>query len=139
EALAYRDLIDEFSLTQEQAAVRVGKSRPVVANTLRLLELPDYIQEALSEGKITKSHARTLLAEDNLQKQRAAEKSVSAHRAGPIGGKRIDPNLVAHEKKLQEILGTKVEIKERGGKGTILLHFYSKDDLLELLSRLSEI
>jgi ParB family chromosome partitioning protein len=152
EALAYRDLIDEFSLTQEEAAMRVGKSRPVVANTLRLLELPEYIQDALREGKITKSHARTLLAEEDSQKQkelfeamltgkvtvRLAEKAVSSHRPRAAVGKRIDPNLVAHEKRLQEILGTKVDIKERGGKGTITLHFYSKDDLLELLSHLSE-
>ncbi|MFH1253403.1 MAG: ParB/RepB/Spo0J family partition protein [Candidatus Uhrbacteria bacterium] len=152
EALAYRALIDEFNLTQEAAALRVGKSRPVVANTMRLLELPEEIQNALQEGKITKSHARTLLAETDVKKQRelflamltgqvtvrSAEKAVSHHRPG-LSSKRLDPNLVAHEKKLQEILGTKAEIKERGGKGTITLHFYSKDDLLDLLGRLSEI
>lgn len=69
EALAYRALMDEFNFTQEQAAARVGKSRPAVANTLRLLELPEEIQDALRDGKITKSHARTLLGESNPVKQ----------------------------------------------------------------------
>jgi ParB family chromosome partitioning protein len=153
EALAYRALMDEFNFTQEEAATRVGKSRPVVANTLRLLELPEYIQDALKEGKITKSHARTLLAEEDSKKQRelfeamltgkvtvrTAERVVAVHRPKITVGRRIDPNLVAHEKKLQEILGTKVEIHERGGKGTVAIHFYSKTDLTELLSRLADL
>lgn len=153
EALAYRALMDEFNFTQEEAAVRVGKSRPAVANTLRLLELSEEIQEALREGRITKSHARTLLAETDLIKQkelfqamltgkvtvRLAEKAVLAQRVKTKHGRSINPNLIAHEKKLQEILGTRVEINERGGKGTVVLHFYSQDDLLDLLSRLSEL
>lgn len=153
EALAYRALMDEFNLTQERAAARVGKSRPAVANTLRLLDLPEYIQNALKEGKITKSHARALLSESDAKKQkelfqamltgrvtvRSAEHTVAGHRTKSAIGRRIDPNLVAHEKKLQEILGTKAEIRERGGKGTVTLYFYSRDDLLELLSRLSEV
>jgi ParB family chromosome partitioning protein len=153
EALAYRALMDEFNFTQEQAAARVGKSRPAVANTLRLLELPEEIQDALRDGKITKSHARTLLGESNPVKQhelflamltgkvtvRLAEKAVSSHHKNINSGRRIDPNLAAHEKRLQEILGTRVEIKERGGKGTVTLHFYSKEDLSDLLSRLSGI
>ncbi len=153
EALAYRTLMDELSFTQEEAAKQVGKSRSVVANTLRLLELPEEIQEALREEKITKSHARTLLAETDPKKQhelfeamltgkvtvREAEQAVSIHRPKVSVGRHVDPNLVAHEKKLQEILGTKVEIKERAGKGTVTLHFYSKEDLVELLARLSEV
>jgi ParB family chromosome partitioning protein len=153
EALAYRALMDEFNFTQEEAAARVGKSRPAVANTLRLLELPEYIQDALREGKITKSHARVLLSESSLAKQkelfqtmltgkvtvRSAEHAVATRRPGLAHGHRVDPNLAAHEKRLQEILGTKVEIRERGGKGIITVHFYSREDLMELLSRLSEI
>lgn len=152
EALAYRALMDEFSFTQEQAAARVGKSRPVVANTMRLLELPEEIQDALRDGKITKSHARTLLAENDSKKQRElfeamltgkvtvrlAEKTVSKHRSPPFV-RRGDPNLLAHEKKLQEILGTRVEVKERDGKGMVILHFYSKEDLNDLLGKLSGI
>jgi len=153
EALAYHALMDEFNFTQEEVSVRVGKSRPAVANTLRLLELPEEFQDALRDGKITKSHARTLLAETDPKKQhelfeamltgkvtvREAEQAVSFHRPKVNVVHHSDPNITAHEKKLQEILGTKVEIKDRGGKGTIALHFYSKDDLLELLNRLSEI
>lgn len=153
EALAFRALMDEFNFTQEEASVRVGKSRSAVANTLRLLELPEYIQDALKEGKITKSHARTLLSENDPAKQkelfetmltgkvtvRSAEHAVAGNRPKSVFGHRIDPNMVAHEKRLQEILGTKVEIRERSGKGTITMHFYSKEDLIELLARLSEI
>lgn len=154
EAFAYRALMDEFNLKQEEVAKRTGKSRSGIANTLRLLDLPGPMQAALREGKLTKSHARTLLAESNPKKQqalfeamlrgevtvRAAEFAVSAHKrtAPGGGGRRVDPNIAAHEKRLQEILGTKVEIRERGGKGQITLHFYSKDDLLDLLHRLSE-
>jgi ParB family chromosome partitioning protein len=152
EAFAYRALIDEFNLKQEEVAKRTGKSRSAIANTLRLLDLPDSIQAALREGKITKSHARTLLAESDPKKQhilfeamlrgevtvRAAEYAVSAHKRRAPGARRVDPNISAHEKRLEEILGTKVEIRERGGKGAITLHFYSKDDLLDLLHRLTD-
>lgn len=153
EALAYRALMDEFSFTQEEAAARVGKSRPAVANTLRLLELPEYIQDALQENKITKSHARTLLAEADPKRRkelfeamltgkvtvRSAERVVAGCRPKSSVGRRVDPNMAAHEKRLREILGTKVEIRERGGRGTVIVHFYSKEDLRELLSRLAEI
>lgn len=152
EAFAYRALIDEFNLTQEDVAKRTGKSRSAVANTTRLLELPESMQAALREGKITKSHARTLLAESDPKRQqtlfeamlrgqvtvRAAEFAVAAHKRVAPGARRVDPNIAAHEKQLQEILGTKVEIRQRDGKGTITLHFYSKDDLVDLLHRLTE-
>lgn len=152
EAFAYRALMDEFNLKQEEVAKRTGKSRSAIANTLRLLDLPGPMQVALREGKISKSHARTLLAENDPKKQqslfegmlrgevtvRAAEFAVSAHKRVAPGTRRIDPNLAAHEKRLEEILGTKVAIRERGGKGAITLHFYSKDDLLDLLHRLTD-
>lgn len=152
EAFAYRALMDEFNLKQEEVAKRTGKSRSAIANTLRLLDLPGPMQVALREGKISKSHARTLLAESDAKKQqalfegmlrgevtvRAAEFAVSAHKRRAPGGRRVDPNLAAHEKRLEEILGTKVAIRERGGKGAITLHFYSKDDLMDLLHRLTD-
>ncbi len=154
EALAYAALIEQFNLTQEQVATRVGKSRSAVANTLRLLELSAPMQQALKEGKISKSHARTLLAETDPAKRealfqgmlrgeftvRAAEAAVGPKRAASAPGAHriVDPNILAHEKKLQEILGTKVDIRERAGKGTVTMHFYSKEDLLDLLHRLAE-
>lgn len=154
EAIAYKALVDEFNLTQEQVGKRVGKSRSNVANTLRLLELPEEMLHALRDGNITKSHARTLLAESDEQKRedlfqamlgggvtvREAEARVatSSPRSGSSKtSSRKDPNLLAHEKRLREILGTKVEIKESGGKGNVSIAFYSRDELLDLLDRLS--
>ncbi|TAL50899.1 ParB/RepB/Spo0J family partition protein [Patescibacteria group bacterium] len=152
EALAYKALVDEFNLTQEEVGKRVGKSRSNVANILRLLELPEEMLQALREGKITKSHARTLLAESNETRReelfeamlnggvtvREAEARVaSAPRRSSTKTSRKDPNLLAHEKRLREILGTKVEIKESAGKGSISIAFYSRQELIDLLDRLS--
>lgn len=148
EALAYKALVDEFGLTQEQAAQRMGKSRPAIANALRLLDLPDEMLSALREGKITKSHARTLLAEENPDKRRAlfsrmleggftvrdAEDAVSSPRLRAARSSK-DPNVAAHERKLREILGTKVRLEVKNGRGSIKIDFYSPEELLDLLSR----
>lgn len=146
EAIAYRALIDEFNLTQELVAKKVGKSRSNVANILRLLELPEDILIALKEGKITKSHARTLLAESDPTKQlvlfkqmlsggvsvREAEARVISKQSHQTK-KEKDPNITAHEKRLREILGTKVDITESAGKGKIVISFYSREEFLDLL------
>ena len=153
EAIAYRALVDEFNLTQEDVAKRVGKSRSNVANILRLLDLSPEILEALKDGRLTKSHGRTLLAESDEAKReilfaqmlaggvtvREAEARVSGsvHRTKSQGSGKKDPNILAHEKKLREILGTKVDIKESGGKGSISIAFYSREELLALLDQLS--
>lgn len=154
EAIAYKALIDEFSLTQNEVAKRVGKSRPVVANTIRLLELPDEMLDALKAGEISKTHARNLLAEpDPVKRQMLFEAMMTGElttaeteaRAGNTGarssaksGKTKDPNVLAHEKRLREILGTKVDISESAGKGKISISFYSREELLELLDRLMD-
>ncbi len=150
EAIAYRALMQDFGLTQEQMAERVGKSRPQVANTLRLLELPPNVLDALKEGKITRSHARTLLAEDDPQEQmalftrmlggtvtvREAEQTVRTHTRKPRVQR--DPNVEAIERELREKIGTKVEIKMNGpASGTVAIHFYSKDDLKALIAHLT--
>lgn len=152
EAIAYKALVDEFSLTQDQVAAQVGKSRSAVANILRLLDLPDDVLAALREGKITKSHARSLLAENDPSRRRQLFESmmnggmtvreVEARISTPKTKHQKlktskDPNIAAHESKLREILGTKVEIQEKGGKGKISISFFSKEELLELLNRLS--
>ncbi|NQV90524.1 ParB/RepB/Spo0J family partition protein [Candidatus Uhrbacteria bacterium] len=153
EAIAYKALVDEFNLTQEEVGKRVGKSRSNVANTLRLLELPEAMLMALREGKISKSHARTLLAEPDAVKRtdlfeamlgggvsvREAEARVggTSRSTSSKGTSRKDPNLLAHEKRLREILGTKVDIKESAGKGAISIAFYSREELIDLLDRLS--
>lgn len=153
EAIAYKALVDEFNLTQDEVGKRVGKSRSNVANTLRLLDLAEVMLIALREGKISKSHARTLLAESDLIKReelfeamlgggvsvREAEArvGVTPRSTSTKGASRKDPNLLAHEKRLREILGTKVDIKESGGKGSVAISFYSRDELIDLLDRLS--
>ena len=150
EAFAYQALIDEFNLTQQVVADRVGKSRPVIANALRLLELPEEILDALKEGRIGKTHARTLLSETHPDKQRimfermlrgdmtTREAEIKSTGIMPKREKKgKDPNIVAHERSLREILGTKIIIDERAGKGKLSIHFFSKEELLDLLSRLS--
>lgn len=149
EALAYKALIEEFNLTQENVSKRVGKSRSNIANILRLLELPEEILVALKNGQITKSHGRTLLAETDSKKQislfeqmlkgvvsvREAEARVSHPSQKHLTVKK-DPNILAHEKKLREVLGTKVDISESKGKGKISISFYSREEFLDLLDRL---
>ncbi len=154
EAVAYRALIDEFALTQEQVAARVGKSRSAVANIVRLLDLPPDMIDAVKTGAISKSHARTLLSESDAGRQRLlfesmlrgpvtvreVEARVESHRVRAhmrtTQGK--DPNIVAHEKRLREILGTKVDIVEKKGKGNITIAFFSREELHALLGRLSD-
>ncbi len=152
EAIAYKALIDEFNLKQDEVALRVGKSRSNVANIIRLLDLPSDILNALKEGRISKSHARTLLAETDPKKQpdlfeqmlnggvtvrqvEARVTGITTKRSVPIGK---DPNIIAHEKRLREILGTKVDITESNGKGRIEITFYSRPELMDLLELLSD-
>ncbi len=148
EARSYQALIDLFSLTQEQAAQRVGKSRSNVANTLRLLELDPEFQQALMEGKISRSHARTLLAEPDINRRRQLFQSMlnggmtvreAEARAGsaihPSAGR--DPNVEAIERELRDSLGTKVNLDMKNGAGKISIHFYSKDELKDLIKKLT--
>ncbi len=154
EAIAYKALVDEFGLTQDQVATRVGKSRSAVANIIRLLDLSDDVLDAVRMGKISKSHARTLLAEPDPDRRRALFQSmlaggmtvreVEARAGGSPGARRHarpsvakDPNIAAHENRLRELFGTRVEIKEQAGKGTVSISFFSKEELLELLHRLA--
>jgi ParB family chromosome partitioning protein len=151
EAIAFRALIDEFGLTHDEVARRVGKSRPVISNTLRLLELAQEMQQALMEGKISKSHARTLLAEENATKREhlfheMLKGTVTVHEAEmrtatPASQSILrhkNADLLAHEARLREILGTKVEIQERNGRGKIVISYFSKEELRELLARLAD-
>lgn len=149
EAIAYRQLADEFHLTQEEIGARVGKSRPQVANTLRLLDLSEEMLDAVRAGRLSRSHARTLLAEDDSARReelfvrmlhggvtvRDAEETVRVHTRR--GRTQKDPNIAEIEKTLREKMGTKVEIKMNAtGSGTIVVHFFSKDDLKALIAHL---
>ncbi len=146
EAKAYRMLIDDFNLTQDDVAGRVGKSRSQVANTLRLLDLPTDMLAAVIEGRITKSHARTLLSEPNDTRRRELfEKmlggGVTVRSAESVTSQRHtaqkDPNILALEAALREKLGTKVSLDVRGAKSTITIHCYSKEDLAAMIRQLN--
>lgn len=153
EAKAYRMLIDECFLTQDEVAQRVGKDRSTIANTLRLLALAAEVLDALQAGQISAGHARTLLGLDNADQQIALCKQImaqglsvrrtetivkvlkeKANKKKPTPNK--DPNLLSLEEDLQRYFGTSVNINRRGSKGKIEIEFYSNDDLdrvLELL------
>jgi len=149
EAQAYNSFVELFSLTQEQVAQRIGKSRSYVANIIRLLDLETEIQQALMEGKITRSHARTLLSEvDQVRRLemfrqmlagkltvRQAEAKASGARPGSKKRPQ-DANIRAIEDELRDALETKVELKMSGTSGKMVIHFYSKDDLRNLVKRL---
>jgi ParB family chromosome partitioning protein len=145
-AASFRRLADEFNMTQEDIAKKVGKARSTVANMMRLLSLPMEIKRGIAEGKITEGHARTLLNITDPEEQlnyyhniienkltvREAEKRTSKKKAP--AGKTSD--FIAAEKELSQSLGTKVRLfpKKRGGKITI--DYYSKEDLNRIYDKI---
>lgn len=147
-ARAYQRLIDEFNLTQEEVAKKIGKARATVANTLRLLTLSTPIQKAIENEKISEGHAKILLSLDSLEKQEAmlkrilgvgltvreVEQLVVSKRKKPVFK---DLVLKEKEDRLQEALGTKVTIKKRGKKGKIIIEFYSEEDLENLIKKIT--
>jgi ParB family chromosome partitioning protein len=154
-ARAYRRLADEFGLTQEQIAAKVGKSRSTVANTMRLLQLSPAEQRSLEKGEITEGHARALLASEPGRRKamlgelisgkssvREAEAMARSSRAdappeeGPTRARAVDANVAAVEARLRELLGTRVSIRRRGVRGSIHLEFYSDEDLDRLVGLL---
>lgn len=152
EAIAYRQLIDDFGLTQQEVADQVGKSRPAVANTVRLLDLPQEIQQALMDGVLTAGKARALLslrdevdqlamfAELTGQKAnvRDVERMVSNRgERSRKGSVRRDPNIMAQEQLLEERFGTKVRISQKGEKGKIEIEYYSKEELRRLMEEMA--
>ncbi len=157
EAFAYQQLIDEFQLSQDEVAAKVGKNRATVANTLRLLKLPSSIREEIVSGKLTMGHARALLSLDNVEAQlslatQVIKKKLSVRDTerkvqellrektgeGRSGGFFSDPNLKALEQDLQKALGTPVRIVGNEGKGFIQLHYSSKEVFLNLTDKLKE-
>ena len=150
-AEAYAALISEFGITQEQVAGRVGKSRSAVANTLRLLNLAHVVKEALAANAISEGHARALLrlspelqvvALAEIAKRglnvRQTERLVKRLLGSPRSPKTMptDARSGEWEDQLRRTLATKVEIKRRGKSGTIRIHFYSDEELEDLVDRL---
>jgi ParB family transcriptional regulator, chromosome partitioning protein len=152
EGLAYRQLVDEFGLTQAEVATRVGKSRPAVTNTLRLLDAPLDVRDAVVNDDISAGHARALLSLYDQDMQRLLLKKVVAEglsvreteRLAKQGvrttGETPIPRLVTPEEKaveteLRRHFGTKVELKRGKKGGTIVVHWYSDEELNAILGR----
>ena len=149
EATAFRRLADDFSMTQESIATRVGRSRSAVTNSLRLLTLSDEIQASLARGEITSGHARALLGiEDEEERRRAWRRIVEGNltvrdaeamaRARPreIKPRRRAAELLALEERLRGSLGTKVDLSRGRNGGRVVIHFYSDEELEALIDRL---
>ncbi|KKU91198.1 MAG: ParB-like protein partition protein [Candidatus Jorgensenbacteria bacterium GW2011_GWA1_48_11] len=135
EAKAYARLQDEFGLVQREIAARVGKSREVVANTLRLLNLPPHIQDALVSGKISESQARTLLVIQNPEEQNRVFKNILEDKLSVREMRtRIqkpfahDPESRFWENKIEEKLGAPVKIRKSNGRGKMTVQFHSEDE-----------
>lgn len=148
-AAAYRELIQEFGWTQEQLADEVGKKRATVANVLRLLNLPEVIQEMLADGSLMMGHARALLAIEPVQNQIAAahkiiRQGLSVRQAEQLAAPKNkkakpskDPNVAHIEEELRRSLGTKVALKpQKAGRGRIEIEYFNPDELERLLALL---
>lgn len=148
-AAAYRKLMAEFGLTQEQVAKRVGKSRVSIANTIRILDLPKEVQAAVANEQISEGHAKVIASAATPKEQlrvlsKILEKRLSV-RAGealvvtPRGGRRhrpANPEFIALEEELRDRFGTRVRVDRHGKVGTITLEFYSTEELRMILQRL---
>ncbi len=153
-AEGYRQLAEDFDLSHEQIAERVGKSRSTVTNTLRLLNLPDAARTAVERGRLSEGHARALLSLDGEEAQLAALQTVldqglnvrqTEALVRRLGGKRrkkrrkspqLNPEEKALESDLRDALGTKVKLRRSDQGGTLTLHFYSDEELNTLVERL---
>jgi ParB family chromosome partitioning protein len=154
EAQALRRLIDEFKLSQQQAADAVGRSRAAVANLLRLLELPEPIRGLLDDGRIEMGHARALLTlpasraialakktADQGWSVRELEQAVRLAQlpkpSSKVKSRDVDPDIAALERELSDSLGTRVEIAHgRGGRGKMVIHYHNADQLEGILEKL---
>jgi ParB family chromosome partitioning protein len=150
-AWAYQKLMDEFNISQEEAAKRVGKARSTVANALRLLSLPDEIKTALADKKITEAHAKYLLGLDSETKQinvfrkivrnnmTVAETDREIKRLGGTRSARVkDFADEDKENRLAEKLSTKVAIKRQGRGGRIVIDFYSDGELSDIIDKITK-
>ena len=149
EGAAYQELITQFKRTQEEVAQQVGKSRSHVANTIRLLQLPEQVKAWVREGKLTAGHARTLLSaadpEARARELIAGEMTVrqaeqrSAAKKKPGGKPAKDPNIADLESSISNRLGLKVQIVHKGDKGgEMKIAYKSLEQLDELTRRLSK-
>lgn len=154
-AEAFRQLAEEFGFTHEHIAERVAKSRVTVTNTLRLLKLPESVKKALADERISEGHARVLLALPSAQSQVAVLETIcrrglnvrqTEELVSNISGTRPpeptkalrDPETDFVQKRLEQSLGTRVNLRRGARGGTITIHFYSDEELNSLVDRLIE-
>ncbi len=161
EAVGYAQLAEQFQLTQEEIAVKVGKSRAAVANATRLLKLPAAVQALLRDNRIAVGHAKVLLGltdaahqtlaaervvkdglnvrqtEGLVAKWQARGQKAAGHAAKPPAIVPVDSNLARLEEKMREKFGTKVRLQYAGGKGAVEISFFSDDDLQRVLEILN--
>jgi ParB family chromosome partitioning protein len=157
EAHGYEQLAGQFQLTQEEIAVKVGKSRAVVANAVRLLKLPPVVQNFIREGRLSVGHAKVILGiADEKQQRLAAERVIKeglnvrqteglvaklqardSRRAGlkpeTIAAPGSDPHVASLEDRLREKFGTKVQLRYAAGKGAVEISFFNDEDLERIL------
>lgn len=153
EAEGLKQMVDTYGLTQEQVSYSVGKSRPYITNSLRLLKLPERVRELTAEGKITTGHARALASVKGRQKQidlaeKAAAEGMSVRQIEKLAKETKDPEPKKKKRKtksaderrveedLKNALGTKVSLNRRGKGGKIEIEFYSADELERLIELL---
>jgi ParB family transcriptional regulator, chromosome partitioning protein len=154
EARAYKYLIDKFNLTQERVSEVLGKARVSITNTLRLLNLPQEVQEEMRKGRISFAHGRALLelTDPNQQRRLAQqiiantlsvnelENLIKKHRpkrtAPKVKHATVEPYVAVLEEGLQQILATKVRIIKRKKRGHIIVEFYSEEDLERIVKRM---
>lgn len=153
EARAYARLADEFGLTQEDIARRMGKSRSVVANLLRFLSLPVEMKRALSDGRISEGHAKVLLSVANPEMRLALferivrngmtvrEAETKARETSPRQHVRrsasVSPELLEKAERVSTALGTKVAVKPSGSGGRIVVEYYSDEELEQIVSKMT--
>ncbi len=153
EARGYARLIQEFGLTQEEVAKKVGRDRSTVANALRLLKLPEDLQEDVLEGRLSAGHARALLSlpHESLMRRVRDEilaRALSVRQTEALVKRlkeeketpppRVDPDLAALERELQELLGTKVKLSWGKKKGRLTIEFYSSEQFEAFLEKLRD-
>lgn len=152
EAAGYRQLMEVHHLTQDAVAKAVGKSRPAVANMLRLLELPEDLQEQVRKGALSSGHARTLLSFASEKEMREAAARVIreglsvrelerlAKPAAARGGKREavqDRYYAEMELAVKAELHRRIRVREKNDRGTVEIEFYSREDFADLIARIS--
>jgi ParB family transcriptional regulator, chromosome partitioning protein len=153
EALAYKSLIEEHDMTQEEISEKIGKSRSAIANTLRLLNLPEEIRNMVVHGKISAGHARALLAVGDKKKQMEIAQKIIDQQLNVRDIEKLvlqkdktkekkentkDVEIVELEEQLKKTFATKVSIVHKKNKGKIEIEYYSNDDLERILELLQK-